>query len=92
MVRAILRDIRDSVGEGSNDGFTRGVGSAIEGDADSRCGFCRSESFAELDNSQPQCACWLREGAVERWLECRILAVAFVPFESVCDVLFADMF
>jgi hypothetical protein len=89
LIRTILCDIRRSVGVVSSDDFSdngiasRGVESTIVGDSDSRCGFCHSESLIGFAKSHPQCVCWLRTGALERWLECRILTVAFVPFESV---------
>ena len=83
VLRAMLRDIRRSVGVSDNGSASRGFESTIDGDSDSRCGFCRSESLMEFAKSHPQCVCWLRTGALERWLECRILTVAFVPFESV---------
>ncbi len=89
LIRRILCGIRRSVDVVSSDGCSeneiasRGLESAIVGDSDSRCGFCRSEFLIEFATSHPQCVCWLRTGALERWLECRILTVAFVPFESV---------
>lgn len=95
VIRTILCHIRRSVGVVSSDDCSgngiasRGVESTIDGDSDSCCGFCLSESLMETTMSRPQCACWLRTGALERWLECRILAVAFAPFESVrvCFIL-----